>query len=127
MKKITIALLIAILSAFSAFSFVGCGLFKSIKLDEAKANLENAGYAVTVMTGEEYVETEDAVSAITSSELAEYLYAVKGGDEIRLFFFYTIDDASFNSDFIVFNGQLGGQSNEVLYRGTRQAIKDAGL
>ena len=127
MKKTVVFLLIVTILTLSVISFAGCGLFKGIQLDEVKTNLENAGYTVTVMTGDEYVETEDAVPAIGSSELDNYLYAVKGEDEIHIFFFYTIDIASFNSDFIHIKSLLGGQINEVIYRGTRQAIKDAGI
>ena len=125
-KTITISLAVIVL-ALSLLSVTGCSLFKGINLDEVKTNLKNAGYTVTVMTGDEYVETDDAVPAIASYELEKYLYAVKGEDEIHVFFFDTIDTASFNSDFINFNGMLGGQHNEVIYRGTRQAIKDAGI
>ena len=127
MKKIISALLIVTVLALSIISFAGCSLFTGIQLDEVKANLENAGYTVNIMTGDEYVETEDAVPAIGASELDKFLYAVKGEEEIYIFFFYTIDNASFNSDFININNLLGGQHNEVIYRGTRQAIKDAGI
>ena len=125
-KTITISLAVIVL-ALSLLSVTGCSLFKGINLDEVKTNLKNAGYTVTVMTGDEYVETDDAVPVIASYELEKYLYAVKGEDEIHVFFFDTIDTASFNSDFINFNGMLSGQHNEVIYRGTRQAIKDAGI
>lgn len=127
MKKTCSVLLVVTILALSLFFVTGCSLFKGIKLDEVQTNLKNAGYTVTVMTGVEYVETEDAVPAIASYELEKYLYAVKGEDKIHIFFFDTIDTASFNSDFINFSGMLGGQHNEVIYCGTRQAIKDAGI
>lgn len=127
MKKIISISLAVVVLALSVLFVAGCSLFKGINLDEVKTNLKNAGYTVTVLTGNEYVETEDAVSAIASYELENYLYAVKGEDKIHIFFFDSIDTASFNSDFINFSGLLGGQSNEVIYRGTRQAIKDAGI
>ena len=127
MKKICSLLFAVSFLALSVISFAGCSLFTGIDLEEVKGNLENAGYTVNVMTGDEYVETDDAVLTITSAELEKYLYAVKGEDEIHIFFFINIDTASFNSDFIYINGLLGGQHNEVIYRGTRQAIKDAGI
>ena len=127
MKKIISALLIVTVLALSVIYFAGCSLFTGIQLDEVKANLENAGYAVTILTGDEYVETEDAVPAIGSSELEKFLYGVKGEEEIYIFFFNSINTASFNSDFIHIKNLLGGQHNEVIYRGTRQAIKDAGI
>lgn len=127
MKKALSLLLAASFLALIIVSVAGCSLFKGIRLDEVKANLENAGYTVAVMTGDEYVETKDAVPAISAAKLEKYLYAVKGDDEIHIFFFNSINTASFNSDFIHINGLLGGQHNEVICCGTRQAIKDAGI
>ena len=127
MKKIISISLAAAVLALSVLFVAGCSLFTGINLDEVKTNLKNAGYAVTVMTGDEYVETDGAVAAIGAYELEKYLYAVKGEDVIHIFFFVDISTASFNSDFINFDNMLGGQNNEVIYRGTRQAIKDAGL
>ena len=127
MKRICSLLFAVSFLTLSVISFAGCSLFKGIDLEEVKGNLENAGYTVRVMTGDEYVETDDAVPAIASFELERYLYAVKGENEIHIFFFINTDTASFNSDFINFNGMLGGQNNEVIYSGTRQAIKDAGI
>ena len=127
MKKIISISLAVIVISLSVLFVAGCSLFTGIKLDEVKTNLENAGYTVNVMTGDEYVETDDAVLAISAAELNKFLYAVKGEDEIYIFFFTDMSTASFNSDFIYINGLLGGQHNEVIYRGTRQAIKDAGI
>lgn len=127
MKKIVYALLIITVLTLTVVSFAGCNLFKGIDLDETKTNLENSGYTVIVLTGDEYVEKEDAVPAIGSYELNNYLYAVKGEEEIHIFFFVSIDAASYESDFINIKNLLGGQNNEVVYRGTRQAIKDAGI
>ena len=127
MKKIiSLSLALAVL-ALSVLFVAGCSLFTGIQLDTVKENLENAGYTVNVMTGDEYVETDDAVLAISAAELNKFLYAVKGEDEIYIFFFTDINTASFNSDFIHIKNLLGGQHNEVIYCGTRQAIKDAGI
>ena len=127
MKKIISISLAVIVISLSVLFVAGCSLFTGIQLDTVKENLENAGYTVTVLTGDEYVETDDAVPAISAAELNKFLHAVKGEDEIYIFFFTDINTASFNSDFIIINGMLGGQHNEVIYRGTRQAIKDAGI
>ena len=127
MKKALSLLLAVSFLALMIVSVTGCNLFKPIDIDEVKTTLKNAGYTVTVMTGDEYVETDGAVAAIGAYELEKYLYAVKGEDVIHIFFFVDINTASFNSDFINFDNMLGGQNNEVIYRGTRQAIKDAGL
>lgn len=126
MKKTTALLLVVAILAISVISFAGCDLFKSIELDETKANLEAAGYTVTVMSGDDYVQREDAVITIMSSELSQYLYAVKGDEKIEIFFFYSIEDASRNYDFINDNSMRSkGQSNNVVYQATSQAAKDA--
>ena len=110
------------------FALTSCGLFKSVTKEEAKANLEAAGYTVNVIEGSVYAESEDNEFMLTASELETYMYAVKGEDKIKMFFFYTVNEASFNSEFMHnFDGLLSGQANELVYFGTRQAIKDAGL
>lgn len=126
MKK-TLPLLLAVtILAISVVSLASCDLFKSIELDEMKANLEAAGYTVTVMSGLEYVQRDDAFPTIMSSELSDYLYAVKGDEEIHVFFFYSTEDASDNYDFINYNNLRNkGQNNNVAYIGTSQAVKDA--
>lgn len=128
MKKIVSTLLIVtFLVALAAVTLTGCSLFKSISLDDVRGKLEDAGYTVTVMTGDEYVETEDAVSTIMAFELDHYLYAVKGEDVIHLFFFTSTDEASDNLSFISFKGLSQGQHNEVVYAATKQAKADAGI
>ena len=126
MKK-TLPLLLAVtILVLSVFSFASCDLFKSIELDETKANLEAAGYTVTVISGEDYVQRDDAFPTIISSELSDYLYAVKGDEQIKIFFFYSTDDASDNYDFMQDNDlNRKGQNNNVVYLATSQAAKDA--
>ena len=121
--RITVVLLLL----FVALTLSSCGLFKSITVEDAKANLKAAGYEITVMSGEEYVDSSSEYPTIMSSELETYVYGKKGEDEIQLFFFYYINDASSNYSFMNNSKLLGGQSNELVYFGTRQAIKDAGL
>ena len=125
MEKTTLVIIVALLLAFAAVSLMGCGLFKEIKFEEVKANLENAGYTVTVLTGEEYVQREDAYPSIMASELEQYLYAVKGDEVLHLFVFVSVDVASRNADFINDPVLYEGQSNEVVYLATKQARSDA--
>lgn len=126
MKKIPVAIVLVALIVVIASSFVACNLFKEIKLDEVKTNLKNAHYNVTVQTGAEYCEGENPYN-LTASTLKTYLYASKGDDVIYVFFFTSIDAASFEKDFIMINGMYDGQSNEVVYYATKQARKDAGI
>ncbi len=127
MKKITSLLLVFSFLVLFIVSVTGCDLFKSIDLDEVKANLESAGYTVTVKTGAEYVMEDNDAPTVTSSELDYYLYGVKDSDVIHLFFFVSVDAASDNADFIYINSQTSGQNNSVVYFATRQAKKDAGI
>ena len=129
MKKIiAFGVVLCFVLTLSLLCFSGCFLFKSISIDEVKANLENAGYEVTVMSGEDYIESEEnPYPTLISSELKEYLYAVKGEDEIHLYFFYTTDDASENYDFMNNSKLKSGQINDVVYFATKQAKKDAGI
>ena len=125
MKKTGSFILVAVMLVLFVVSLTGCGLFKSIDLNEVKENLENAGYTVTVMTGAEYEATDNAAPAVSSVDLNTYLYAVKGTDEIHLFFFVSVDAASANADFIYINSATRGQNNDVVYFASKQAKKDA--
>lgn len=123
-KTVSLLLLVAVLSAVVVTCFVGCNLFKEIKLDEAKATLENEGYTVTEVPVKEYVDSEANEFNITEAELERYMYAVKGNDVVYLFQFVTIDTAEFNYGFMNKDGMLGGQSNNVVYLATKQGQKD---
>lgn len=127
MKKIGLLFLVfTLLVASTVVLFTGCGLFKEITVEEAKANLEAAGYEVTVMPGIEYVDSDDnPYPFILSSELDYYLYAVKGDDLIHIFFFNSIDIASQNYSFMNDAKLLSGQHNKVVYLATKQARTDA--
>ena len=126
-KVISIALITVFILSLAAIGLTGCFLFKTISLDEAKTNLTNAGYEVTVMSGDRYVEKEDAISTIMAHELDNYLYAVKGEEEIHIFFFASVDYASDNIDFMRIGDLYSGQNNEVVYLATKQARTDAGF
>ena len=114
--------------SFIIVALVGCGLFKSVTLDEAKANLENAGYEVRVVAGDEFADSdENPFPSIVAFELDNYLEAKKGDDVVYLYFFASVDYASNNYSFMHYDGLRSGQSNSLIYFGTKQAIKDAGL
>lgn len=130
MKKIlSVALILCFALTLSAFCLTGCSLFKSVSIDEAKANLENAGYEVTVMSGHDYVESDqNPYPFLMEFELEGYLYAVKGEDVIHLYFFTSVDNASDNYDFMnEYSDLTRGQSNAVIYMATKQAKADAGV
>ena len=127
MKRTAALLLVVTILTLSVLSLTGCGLFKITSFDEAKANLENAGYTVTELTGEEYVETPDALLSVSSATLERYLYAVKGSDEIHVFLFSTINTASNEATFMHMDGLLSGQNNQIVYFATKQARTDSQL
>ncbi|MBO7078424.1 MAG: hypothetical protein J6W64_01280 [Bacilli bacterium] len=128
MRKITIKILSLIAALTLVLALASCGLFKSVTKEEAKSNLEAAGYKVTVVDGNTFADSDENEFNVFSSELDTYMYAVKGEDKIKMYFFVSTDIATRNADFM-FNtdGLLSGQANELVYFGTRQAIKDAGL
>ena len=120
LKFVSLFLCLALVGVLS-----GCNL-KGLNADEAKANLEAAGYTVTVREGEEFVNSGDCqFDTIFSTELEKYLYAVKGEDKIYMYFFYFIETASSNYDFMHMDGLKSGQNNKTVYFGTKQAIKDS--
>ena len=124
MKKAIFKFAAVALTLALAVSFAGCGLFFGVAADDAKKNLEAAGYTLTVMDGEDYADSEENKFNVFASELVEYIHAVKGDDEVYLFYFISIDVAESNYNFIHFDKMQSGQSNELLYFGTSQALKD---
>ena len=127
MKKTAVLLLIVTVLTLSVLSLAGCGLFSNTSFDEAKENLKNAGYTVTELTGEEYVETPDALPSVSSATLERYVYAVKDSEEIHIFLFTSVDTASNEYTFMQMNGLLGGQNNQVVYFATKPERKDSKL
>ena len=124
-KKVLALVLVLVLLVAVVTSCVACNMFKKIKLDEVKQNLENAGYEVTVLSGEVYCEGDNPYW-LNSATLQQYLKGTKGEDIIEVFFFDSTDSASRAADFINADGYTG-QSNEVYYIATKQARKDAGI
>lgn len=126
-KTLSLFLITVLLLTVAVVSFTACGLFKDITPDEAKKNLESAGYKVTITSGAEYVQREDAYMIFAESELETYLYAVKGSDVIHMFFFSSVDAASMSNDHLFDPDLYEGQNNKVVYLATKQARKDAKL
>ncbi len=122
MKKIMLKTPLIILALFIFIVLTSC---KAISKDEANTNLLNAGYKVEIMDGDEFEESDENKFLIFGFELEYYLYAEKDEDEIHMFFFISIDAASENEPFIYYDGLKGGQINNLVYYGTKQAIKDA--
>lgn len=122
MKKVIFKLFSIIAILLLMIQLASC---KSISKDDAKANLENAGYTVTVMDGNEFADSDKNSFTIMSSELDYYLYAEKDSEKIHIFFFVTIEQADNNMSFIHYDLPSSGQINNVIYYGTKQAVKDA--
>jgi len=120
MKKLILLLIVALFT----LTLASCSL-NGISIEEAEANLKEAGYTdIVIMTGEEYVNQEDCeYPSIFASELDYYLYARKGQDYIKMFYFWSVDAASSNAEWM-FSPDYTGQTNNIYYIGTRQAIKD---
>ena len=123
-KIIKSSLLVIVLSLI--IMLAGCRL-KSLPLNEAKSILEEKGYAVRVVEGSEFTESSENKFNLFASELENYLEARKDDDVIYMYFFYFIDNASSNYQFMSEPNLRAGQLNELVYFGTKQAIKDAGL
>ena len=122
MKKIILKISLLFAAILFIINLASC---KSISKDDAKANLEGAGYKVEIMDGDEYSDSDKNEFAITSIDLEYYLFATKDSEQIHIFFFISTDAASNNEPFISFSNLSSGQTNNVLYYGTKQAIKDA--
>ena len=127
-KTISLLLIATLLLGITVACFSGCDLFHTLTIEEAEANLKEAGYTVTIKDGAEYAESDENTYYLNAAELDKYLYAEKGEDVIYMFFFNSIDLASHNYEFMIApNKLLGGQSNNLVYFATRQARKDAKL
>ncbi len=95
---------------------------------EATSTLEEAGYTVDLSEGTGKYGDDSSHFLFTVSSVDEVLHGEKGEDEIYLIYFYSIDDASFEYDFIFTpNGYTKGSINNMVYVGTPQAVKDAKL
>ena len=121
MKKLFLFIALCLLSLV-LFSCTLTGL----TVDEAKQNLEEAGYTVTITDGEAYLDSgECPFSTIMPHELDKYLYAEKGEDKIYMYFFYSVNQADNNYGFMQMDGLRSGMNNKTVYFGTKQAVKDS--
>lgn len=112
------------LSAISLFCLTSCR-FTAPSIEEEQTLLTEAGYAVTVTIGNE-IDTEDQSTPLFMViGIEECLYAKRDSDELYLLYFPSTEWAS-NAN--IFSNKLQqGQINEMIYLGTKQAIKDAKL
>lgn len=125
--KLIIKSLVIVIFALVLMVFSGCR-FKPLSIEEAKTNLENAGYTVEIIEGSTFVDSEDnPYPFIMSTELDKYLVATKDNEEIHMYFFYSTDNASNNYSMMNDSKLKSGQNNKLVYFGTKQAITDAGL
>ena len=127
-SKVLVSVLLVVVVITAILALSACNIFKTVTAEEVENNLRSAYYEVTVKTGKEYVESDENTFNLTESELTKYIYAVNGEEKIYVFVFDTIKEAELNSNFIMIDGmKSSGQNNKILYYGTKQAVKDAGL
>ena len=125
--KLIFKIFCMLFSLFFVLVIFGCR-FAPLSLEEAKSNLENAGYEVRIVPGDEFVDSdENPFPVILASELENYIVAKKDEDIIHMYFFINTTKASDNYAFMQYNKLYGGQNNQLVYFGTKQANKDAGL
>ena len=103
-----------------------CGCKKPPSVEEARSRLEDAGYHVVVKNGAEYADSDDN-PYVGLTGLETYLEATKGDEKIQIFWFFSVDSASNNFDFMNSDLPKKGQNNHVVYLGTKQAVKDVKL
>ena len=122
MKKI-LSFLVAVLMLVTLAS---CSFF-GLTVEQAEANLNDAGYEVHVIAGADFNEDECPINVGTmlSSEIDYYLWAKKGDDEIYLFFFPDSERASDALMTMSHKTFKSGSNSGTVYFGTKQAIKDS--
>ena len=115
------------IAAMSFITLTSC-TFIAPSVDEAKATLEEAGYTVYVNTGDKLDEDNSDSLLYNVIGVDDAVYGAKESDEIYLIYFFSIETASSEGDFITTpDGMRKGQINKLVYIGTPQAIKDAKL
>jgi len=115
---------VSLFSLLTISSLLLCSCkFNAPSPEEEQGILEEAGYTVVLNPTSD--DSESPLFWVTGT--TDTLYANKDKDEIYLFYFASIDEASYNSDFLNFPEYYSGQINELLYLGTKQAVKDAKL
>lgn len=107
---------------FAAILLTSCRLIAP-SVEEEKTWLGEAGYSLAITDG----NVDDPDSPIyTTTGIDTCIHATKDTDEIYLIYFYSIEWAQSEYDFIYTNLNKG-QINQLIYLGTSQAIKDAKL
>ena len=111
------------LSLVALFSLPSCRI-STPTIEEEQTLLGDAGYALTLITGDDIDTSDKNTPMFGLIGVQEVLHANKESDEIYLMWFSSIAMAS---DYILATKLKTGQINEMLYAGTAQAIKDAKL
>lgn len=113
-----------VLSAISLICLTSCRL-TTPSIEKETRVLKEAGYALTVVSGSE-LDTEDKDTPVyLVSGIEDCLYAKQDSEEIYLLYFPTADRA--RNAVIPSHKYQQGRINELIYIGTKQAIKDAKL
>ena len=108
-----------------AVLLTSCSLFAP-SVETVEKNLRNANYEVTVTSGDD-IDTDDSNTPLFNLMfVSDCVYGEKEKDVIWLIYFYSNDDASDAYDFMHSDYTMG-LINELVYVGTSQAIKDAGI
>ena len=111
------------LSLVALFALTSCR-FNAPTIDEEKNHLTEAGYTVTLTSGEDIDNTNKDTPLYGLIGIEDCLYAQKDDNEIYLMWFSSIELAS---DLSISTKLRTGQINEFVFAGTKQAIKDAKL
>ncbi|MCR5184814.1 MAG: hypothetical protein K6C32_01875 [Bacilli bacterium] len=117
------------LLAFAAIPFMAvtaCTFFSSISPETAANNLREKEYEVTVTSGNDVDTSNPDTPLYNLSFVTDCVYGQKDSDEVYLIYFPSTDDAEDQMNFI-HTKLKSGQVNEMIYVGTSQAIKDAGI
>ena len=111
------------ISSIFLFCLASCS-FSAPSIKEEKGVLTEAGYTVTVTSGDDIDTTSKDTPLYGLVGVEDCLYAQKDSDEIYLIYFVS---TSFASDSMIYTKLKVGQINQLVYTGTAQAIKDAKL
>ncbi len=98
-------------------------------IDKAESNLQNEGFGVFTATSGEHFDVEDE----KYDGLANYLYAVKDGESITIWYFKSTDDAKkaqeeIKTDYVGYTDNKNlkvGRSGVAVYVGTKKAVRFA--
>ena len=88
--------------------------------------LVEAGYNTRLVSDSEIMDADENSPLFYITGVSNCLYANKGSDEIYLIYFLSIGEAETNYNYI-YTKLEKGQINELVYCGTKQAVKDAKL